>query len=184
MLIARAGTESWNVEHGWHWMFAAGIVPAALFGIVLLFSKESPRWLMKVGRESRAQQVLAIINGQEAAGTEVAAIHASLAEERGHLKELFAGPFRKALLIGCLLAAFSQTSGITAILSFLPNVFRSAGQNASGAVFQSVLVGIGLSLRGVLVSHQAIRNRHSNNRHAFCGRPCNRQRRCLLGDHL
>ncbi len=142
MLIARTGTERWNIEHGWHWMFAAGIVPAVLFGIVILISKESPRWLMKTGRESKAQQVLTVINGEEAAAMEVATIRASLAEERGDIKELFTGPFRKALLIGFLLAAFSQTSGITAILSFLPNVFRSAGQNASGALFQSVLVGI------------------------------------------
>jgi SP family arabinose:H+ symporter-like MFS transporter len=142
LLIARAGTESWNVERGWHWMFAAGIVPAVLFGIVVLFSKESPRWLMKVGRQSEAQRVLAAINGQEAATIEVAVIHASLLEERGDLRELFTGPFRKALLIGFLLAAFSQTSGITAILSFLPNVFRSAGQNSSDALFQTVLVGV------------------------------------------
>lgn len=142
MLIARAGTENWNIQHGWHWMFAAGITPAVLFAILILFSKESPRWLMKMGHESKAQQVLAVINGEEAAAVEIATIRASLAEERGGLQELFTGPFRKALLIGFLLAAFSQTSGITAILSFLPNVFRSAGQNASGALFQSVLVGI------------------------------------------
>jgi SP family arabinose:H+ symporter-like MFS transporter len=41
-----------------------------------------------------------------------------------------------------LLAAFSQTSGITGVLSFLPEVFKSAGQKASDAFFQSVLVGI------------------------------------------
>jgi SP family arabinose:H+ symporter-like MFS transporter len=142
MLIARAGTERWNVEQGWHWMFAAGTVPAVLFGIVIMVSQESPRWLMKVGRESKAQQVLTDISGEQAAAVEVAMIRASLVEERGDLKELFIGHFRTALLIGFLLAAFSQTSGITAILSFLPNVFRSAGQNASDAFFQSVLVGM------------------------------------------
>ena len=142
LLIAKAGTETWNIEHGWHWMFAAGVVPAVLFGIVILFSKESPRWLMKVGQESKAQQVLTAISGEQVAAVEVATIRASLVEEQGGLKELFTGPFRAVLLIGFFLAAFSQTSGITALLSFLPNVFRSAGQNASDAFFQSVLVGM------------------------------------------
>jgi SP family arabinose:H+ symporter-like MFS transporter len=142
MLIARAGTEIWNIEYGWHWMFAAGVVPAVLFWIVILFSKESPRWLMKVGRERKAQQVLTAISGEKVAAVEVATIRQSLLEEQGDLKELITGPFRAALLIGFLLAAFSQTSGITALLSFLPEVFRSAGENASNAFFQSVLVGM------------------------------------------
>ncbi len=142
MLIAGAGNESWNTEHGWHWMFAAGTVPAVLFGVIILFSKESPRWLMKVGQEGKAQQVLSAVNGERIAAAEVVAIRRSLAEEQGDVKELFTGPFRGALLIGFLLAAFSQTSGITALLSFLPEVFRTAGRNASDAFFQSVLVGV------------------------------------------
>src|SRR6185312_10055630 len=123
MLIARAGTETWNVQHGWHWMFAAGVVPALLFGLVILFSKESPRWLMKVGREHKAQQVLTAISGEQVATVEVTTIRESLIEEQGGLRELLTGPFRVALLVGFLLAAFSQTSGITALLSFLPDVF-------------------------------------------------------------
>ena len=64
-----------------------------------------------------------------------------LVEEEGSLAEVFEGPFRKALLIGFLLAAFSQTSGITCLLSFLPEVFKSSGQDAADAFSQSVLVG-------------------------------------------
>lgn len=142
MLIERSGSDVWNVEHGWRWMFAAGAIPAVIFAITISFSKESPRWLMKVGREQQAGEVLAAINGPQIAASEVISIKNSLAEEQGGLRELFAGPFRRALLIGFLLAAFSQTSGITALLSFLPEVFKSAGQNAADAFFQSVLVGI------------------------------------------
>jgi sugar porter (SP) family MFS transporter len=142
MLIDRSGSEAWNIEHGWRWMFAAAAVPAVVFVLLIMFSKESPRWLMKTGRENRAEDVLAAINGERAAMAEVEAIRKSLAEEEGGLKELLTGPFRRALLIGFLLAAFSQTSGITCLLSFLPEVFKSAGQTAADAFFQSVLVGI------------------------------------------
>ncbi len=142
MLIERSGGESWQVARGWRWMFAAAAIPAIIFALAILFSEESPRWLMKVGRRLQAEHVLAIINGESAARSESASIEQSLAEEQGGLKELFKGPFRRALIIGFLLAAFSQTSGITCLLSFLPEVFKSAGQKASDAFFQSVLVGI------------------------------------------
>lgn len=142
MLIERAGSEAWNTQHGWRWMFAVGVVPAVLFVVAILRSEESPRWLMKAGREIQATAVLAAINGEQAAAEETHAIRKSLAEEKGGLKELFAGPFRLALAIGFLLAAFSQTSGITALLSFLPEILKSAGENQSGAFSQSVLVGV------------------------------------------
>jgi MFS transporter, SP family, arabinose:H+ symporter len=142
MLIERSGGESWQVEHGWRWMFAAAALPATVFAAAILFSEESPRWLMKVGRQSEAERVLAKINGVAEPESETESIKRSLAEEQGGLKELFTGRFRRALLIGFLLAAFSQTSGITALLSFLPEVFKSAGQKASDAFFQSVLVGM------------------------------------------
>ena len=47
MLIQRMGNEAWNISYGWRWMFFAGIVPALLFGAMILPAVESPRWLMK-----------------------------------------------------------------------------------------------------------------------------------------
>ena len=142
MLVERSHGESWQIAHGWRLMFAAAAIPAIVFAVTILFSEESPRWLMKTGRPVQAQHVLAIINNEAAARSEAASIEQSLSEEQGGLRELFAGPFRRALIIGFLLAAFSQTSGITCLLSFLPEVFKSAGQKASDAFFQSVLVGV------------------------------------------
>jgi SP family arabinose:H+ symporter-like MFS transporter len=98
--------------------------------------------LKKTGRETQARQVLVAINGEQSAEAISKSIDASLAQEEGGFRELLSGPFRHALLIGFVLAAFSQTSGITALLSFLPEVFSSAGQNTNSAFFQSVLVGI------------------------------------------
>ena len=142
MLIERSGSEAWNVSRGWRWMFAAGAIPAALFALVILFAKESPRWLMKVGRENEAEQILTGIQGPAIAMEEAVSIRETLTKQEGDLRELFMGPFRRALLIGFLLAALSQTSGITALLSFLPRIFQSAGERTEDAFFQSVLVGI------------------------------------------
>src|SRR6202049_1197385 len=63
MLIQRMGDEAWNTAVGWRWMFFAGIVPALLFGGMILPAVESPRWLMKMGRREEAIRVLTQING-------------------------------------------------------------------------------------------------------------------------
>ena len=141
MLIQRMGDEAWNVTTGWRWMFFAGVVPAILFGLMILPAVESPRWLMKVGRRNQAIDVLAKINGVEAAKREAAEIEDALATEEGHISELFT-TFRRPLLLGIMLAGLQQISGITPLFSFLPEIFRSAGTATSDAFFQSVLVSL------------------------------------------
>jgi SP family arabinose:H+ symporter-like MFS transporter len=142
MLIERSNTELWQIEHGWRWMFAAAGIPAILFVLVIAFSNESPRWLMKTGHQHESERVLARINGTFAAAVEAESIRRALAEEEGGFRELLKPSLRRPLLIGFVLAAFSQTSGITCLLSFLPEVFKTSGQNAADAFSQSVLVGV------------------------------------------
>jgi MFS transporter, SP family, arabinose:H+ symporter len=141
MLIQRLGDEAWNITTGWRWMFLAGIVPAILFGLMILPAVESPRWLMKMGRRGEAVEVLARMNGSDAALREAAEIDNTLATEEGHISELFT-TFRRPLLLGIMLAGLQQVSGITPIFSFLPEIFRTAGTATSNAFFQSVLVSL------------------------------------------
>jgi SP family arabinose:H+ symporter-like MFS transporter len=141
MLIQRMGDEAWNISTGWRWMFLAGVVPAILFGLMILPAVESPRWLMKMGRRDQAIEVLAKINGAEVARSEAAEIENSLAIEEGHISELFT-TFRRPLLLGIMLAGLQQISGITPLFSFLPEIFRAAGTATSDAFFQSVLVSL------------------------------------------
>jgi MFS transporter, SP family, arabinose:H+ symporter len=141
MLIQRMGNEAWNISTGWRWMFLAGVVPAVLFGVMILPAVESPRWLMKMGRREQAIAVLTKINGAEEAKREAAEIENSLATEEGHISELFT-TFRRPLLLGIMLAGLQQVSGITPIFSFLPEIFRTAGTATSDAFFQSVLVSL------------------------------------------
>lgn len=141
MLIQRMGNEAWNITVGWRWMFLAGIVPALLFGLMILPAVESPRWMLKMGRRDDAVRVLTELNGGQEARIETAEIEASLASEEGHISELFT-TFRRPLLLGIMLAGLQQISGITPIFSFLPEIFRSAGTGSGDAFFQSVLVSL------------------------------------------
>ena len=141
MLVQRMGNEAWNISTGWRWMFLAGVVPAILFGLMILPAVESPRWLMKMGRRDQAIGVLAKINGSGAAAREAVEIESSLASEEGHISELFTA-FRRPLLLGIMLAGLQQISGITPLFSFLPEIFRAAGTATGDAFFQSVLVSL------------------------------------------
>jgi len=141
MLIQRMGNEAWNISSGWRWMFFAGIVPALLFGAMILPAVESPRWLMKMGRQDEAIAVLTTIAGAAVAKLEVTQIRDSLALEEGHISELFT-TFRRPLLLGIMLAGLQQISGITPLFSFLPEIFRDAGTATSDAFFQAVLVSV------------------------------------------
>jgi SP family arabinose:H+ symporter-like MFS transporter len=141
MLIQRLGDEAWNTTIGWRWMFFAGIVPALLFAAMIVPALESPRWLMKMGRSEEAFHVLAAINGSDVARQEAAQIEGSLAVEEGHFSELFTS-FLRPLLLGIMLAGFSQLSGITPLFSFLPEIFRAAGTATTDAFIQSVQVSL------------------------------------------
>ncbi|MFY9740980.1 MAG: sugar porter family MFS transporter [Candidatus Sulfotelmatobacter sp.] len=141
MLIQHMGNEAWNISTGWRWMFFAGIVPALLFGGMILPAVESPRWLMKMGRRDQAIQVLKQINGASVAAQEAVEIENALTIEQGSIWELFT-TFRRPLLLGIMLAGLQQISGITPIFSFLPEIFRAAGAASGEAFFESVWVSL------------------------------------------
>ena len=79
------------------------------FGLMILPAVESPRWLMKMGRRDQAIEVLAKINGPEAAKREAVEIENSLATEEGHISELFT-TFRRPLLLGIMLAGCNRSA--------------------------------------------------------------------------
>ncbi|GHV23876.1 hypothetical protein FACS1894174_10070 [Bacteroidia bacterium] len=53
-----------GIQDDWRWMLGVLAIPAFLFGILLYTVPESPRWLMKKGRESDARKTLLRIGEQ------------------------------------------------------------------------------------------------------------------------
>ncbi|MHC1767796.1 MAG: sugar porter family MFS transporter [Verrucomicrobiia bacterium] len=139
--IQRIGDETWNTQVGWRWMFASLALPSVVFGVCMAVVPESPRWLMKMGRRSEARQVLERVGGAENAEREIAQIDAALREEQGRWRELFTTGYRRALLIGILLAVFGQFSGINSIMYYAPEIFKAAGSGTDSAFAQTVIVG-------------------------------------------
>jgi SP family arabinose:H+ symporter-like MFS transporter len=141
-LIQNAGDESWNIEYGWRYMMASGVLPALLFLVALFFVPESPRWLTKEGRDDDALKVLIGINGTEQANIILEEVKATLHEEQGTLRELFTGRFQKAVWVGIFLAVFSQIQGINAIMYYAPEIFKAVGAGTEAAFQQTVIIGL------------------------------------------
>jgi sugar porter (SP) family MFS transporter len=139
--IQRQGNEAWNVAQGWRWMFASLVIPSVLFGLFMALVPESPRWLMKTQRPEQARLILARIGGAEAADREVREIEATLREEQGRWGELLEPGYFRALVIGAVLAIFSQFSGINTIMYYAPEIFKVAGSTTDAAFVQTVTVG-------------------------------------------
>lgn len=139
--IQRLGNESWNIDRGWRWMFASLVIPSALFGLLMLFVPESPRWLMKKGSKQRAWKILVRVGGKLNAEAELRNIEAALKEEQGTWREMFGSGYRRALIIGSLLAIFSQFSGINSIMYYAPEIFKASGSGTDSAFVQTVTVG-------------------------------------------
>ena len=125
----------------WRWMYAAGALPSVIFFILLLRVPESPRWLVKQGRESEALGVLSRVNTADLAAAEVLSIKETLVMEKGSLAELFRPGFRRALLIAVVLAILQQITGINAVLYYAPRIFERAGFTRMSAIGQSTIVG-------------------------------------------
>lgn len=141
--IAGIHNESWNISTGWRWMFGSGVIPSIIFILLLLTVPESPRWLAGQKRHAEALAILNKINDPESAQQELSSIQESLKDEKPFsLVALKEPKLKRTLVIGILLAIFSQITGINAIMYYAPEIFKSTGVGSDSAFMQTVLVGI------------------------------------------
>ncbi|WP_126973277.1 sugar porter family MFS transporter [Gynurincola endophyticus] len=139
--IASLNTVEWNIATGWRWMFGSGILPSILFIILLANVPESPRWLVQQHRSVEAKSILLKINDAVTVENEMNSIQSAIGEKQISLKELWKTGFRKALLIGVVLAILSQITGINVIMYYAPEIFKQTGADTESSLLQTIIVG-------------------------------------------
>ncbi len=144
-----AGAEyiltSWNGQYGWRWMFGAETIPAFLFFLLMFFVPESPRWLLKYGKDKQAARILERLGGQQYAAFEVEDIKKTLASEeiaRVNFRDLAEPKLSKIVLLGVFLAVLQQWCGINVIFNYAQEVFAAAGYGVSDILFNIVITGV------------------------------------------
>lgn len=140
-LISVSGSNSWNVDYGWRYMIGSEVIPAVIFFALLFSVPESPRWLLKNGRDTKAEEILQKINGAKAVAIKQE-IRETLKLESGRPGDLFGKGLRLALVVGIILALFSQITGINAVIYFAPEIFKSIGFGVKSAFYQTIFIGV------------------------------------------
>lgn len=137
----------------WRFMFAAGVIPAIIFFIGMLFLPDSPRWIASKGHAQKALAVLQkIYNDKNQAQQELAAIQKTFnQQESNHWKILFSPFIRTTLTIGIGLAILQQVTGINTIIYYAPTIFKMAGfASAATAILATMGVGVVFVLSSII----------------------------------
>lgn len=136
--ISRQGDAEWLRTEGWRWMFFSGVVPAALFFLLLLFVPETPRYLVMKGRDDEALAVLRKISGGNAAPSILAEIRKTT-KESGTPWLSYGGLL---IFVGVMLSVFQQFVGINVVLYYAGNIFRNMGASTDSSLLQTIIVGV------------------------------------------
>ncbi len=134
--------SSWNGQTGWRLMFEAVAIPSLFFFIGAMFVPESPRWLIAKGQYGQARSILERIGGSSYAAAATREITDTAAVPQGKgVRSLRWHSLRHVLLIGIVLAVLQQWSGINVLFNYAEEIYRQAGYNVNGIMFNIVITG-------------------------------------------
>lgn len=143
-----------KVDHGWRLMLGSVIIPPCLCFIGLIFTPESPRWLIWKHREAEAFHCLVKLRKTETeAQQDLIRIKESI-EVDSHRstwnevikKILVTKRIRRAVLVGIFLQITRQLSGVNAMSYYIDIVLRKAGLSVSTVIYTSVAYMFGTVL--------------------------------------
>jgi MFS transporter, SP family, solute carrier family 2 (myo-inositol transporter), member 13 len=132
-------------NHAWRSMFLCVIYPGLLFFAGSFALDETPRWLLRKGRQAEAWKALrrslsepeAALAQREMEEQAAAVVSGARAQETDSLlQRRYVVPF----LLACVILACTQATGINSILSFLVLILRQAGMSTRHATQGDVAV--------------------------------------------
>ncbi|MGQ8335900.1 D-xylose transporter XylE [Sunxiuqinia sp. A32] len=136
--IANGQSLEWINTVGWRRMFTSEAIPAGIFGVLLFFVPETPRYLALNHQDEKALSILARINGKEMAQSILNDIKSTV--EKSSAKLFAYGKI--VIIIGILLSVFQQFVGINVALYYAPRIFESMGAEKDASMMQTVVMGL------------------------------------------
>ncbi|TFC63799.1 sugar porter family MFS transporter [Cryobacterium sp. TMT2-4] len=147
-----------DLPEAWAWrvMLTMAAVPAVILYVGVLRLPESPRFLVKDGKENEAVKVLHYIRRPDEIDAELMSIKETAQTEKQaagntSLATLFDGKYRYLVIAGVGVAAFQQFQGANAIFYYIPLIVENASGNAaSSALMWPIIQGVILVLGSLL----------------------------------
>ncbi len=135
--------EGFGGENDWRWMLGVVALPSLLFSVMVLFTPESPRWLItKKGDEAKARKILSITEENVDGAIDEIKKAGFSTNENANKESFFSRKYSTPILLAFLFAFFNQLSGINAIIYFAPDVFKMTGLEQSGALLSTAGIGV------------------------------------------
>ncbi|ARF59751.1 sugar porter family MFS transporter [Streptomyces gilvosporeus] len=143
-----AGLEAWQ------WMLGVMVVPAVLYGLLSFAIPESPRYLISVGKISRAKEVLSEVEGHSVnLDTRVVEIQDAMRREhKSTFKDLLGkAGFLPIVWVGIGLSVFQQLVGINVAFYYSSALWQSVGIDPSSSFFYSFTTSI-INIIGTVIA--------------------------------
>ncbi len=148
---------AWVLQHldetlAWRVMLAMAAVPAIILYFGVLRLPESPRFLVKNGREDEARTVLSYIREPHEIEGELKEIQENArleqkAQKTTNWSTLLSGRYRYLVIAGVGVAAFQQFQGANAIFYYIPLIVAKASDSAAeDALIWPIINGVILVL--------------------------------------
>lgn len=135
---ALSGAQNWRL------MFAIAAIPAVVLFVGLIGMPETPRWLVRAGRDAEAREVLRQTHRDGDIDAELGSIREVIrldTERQGRLRDLLTSWARPALAVAMILAVGQQFAGTNAVNLYAPTMFTDLGLADSGSLLASIVMG-------------------------------------------
>ncbi|GAB7030747.1 sugar porter family MFS transporter [Streptomyces sp. NPDC021749] len=144
-----AGLEAWQ------WMLGVMVIPAVLYGLLSFAIPESPRYLISIGKVSRAKEVLTEVEGHTVnLDTRITEIQDAMRREhKSSFRDLLGSKmgFLPIVWVGIGLSVFQQLVGINVAFYYSSTLWQSVGINPESSFFYSFTTSI-INIIGTVIA--------------------------------
>lgn len=152
--FGNADASAWFGLEVWRWMFMSELLPAIIYGAMALRLPESPRYLVGIGRESEARDIIQMTGADSDPDGRIDEIRKSLHGHKPSVKQLLDSRYglKPVAWVALVFAFLIQMAGINNVLLYATQLWETVGFQGNLSVFIPVvtsIIGIIMTLIGM-----------------------------------